>query len=284
MTNDWFSKRRRTNLLKIRRILNQQLGIQRKTKQRNASLSLLDPVATSKHSVATNSNDVAPLTSSSRKLSRIPAANFTQTTAFQESRAKTRFDWFCHRPVASSPNQLTRHPADRKFEILKPPPAAAACGGAPPHRAHERVRRARWSRTRGERLSTASAQGAHNVAQRSRWKRSAMRRRARSLVAASRALLPTLVPPFSAAVASLISRWSRVPRACWPRRRATHAACCCARCAPTARRCARHRAPPCEIFRGGGRRPAPLRQCSGDVVTASLNSSMFWFGPVPGSP
>ncbi|KZV45751.1 hypothetical protein F511_21217 [Dorcoceras hygrometricum] len=62
MTNGWFSKRRRTNLLKRRRILYQQL-------------------------------------------------DFTQTTAFQESRAKARFDWFCHRPVTNSPNQLTRHPA-----------------------------------------------------------------------------------------------------------------------------------------------------------------------------
>ncbi|KZV22859.1 hypothetical protein F511_27538 [Dorcoceras hygrometricum] len=32
MTNDWFSKRRRTNLLKRRRILNQQLGIQSQDK------------------------------------------------------------------------------------------------------------------------------------------------------------------------------------------------------------------------------------------------------------
>ncbi|KZV51994.1 ATP-binding cassette transporter [Dorcoceras hygrometricum] len=53
--------------------------------------------------------------------------DFTQTTAFQESRAKTRFDWFCHRPVASSPNQLTRHPAgltiERIYEQLTAEPA-----------------------------------------------------------------------------------------------------------------------------------------------------------------
>ncbi|KZV06629.1 hypothetical protein F511_45890 [Dorcoceras hygrometricum] len=39
-------------------------------------------------------------------------------------------------------------------------------------------------------------------------------------------------------------------------------------------------------FRGGGAavgRP-PLRRVSGDVVTAGLNSSRFWFRPVPGSP
>ncbi|KZT76756.1 hypothetical protein F511_46219 [Dorcoceras hygrometricum] len=28
----------------------------------------------------------------------------------------------------------------------------------------------------------------------------------------------------------------------------------------------------------------PLRRVSGDVVTAGLNSSRVWFGPVPGSP
>ncbi|KZV50118.1 hypothetical protein F511_16511 [Dorcoceras hygrometricum] len=39
--------------------------------------------------------------------------------AFQESRAETRFDWFCHRPVASSPNQLTRHPAGLTFVTPK---------------------------------------------------------------------------------------------------------------------------------------------------------------------
>ncbi|KZV46124.1 hypothetical protein F511_29644 [Dorcoceras hygrometricum] len=33
------------------------------------------------------------------------------TWAFQESRAKTLFDWFCHRPAASSQHQLTRQPA-----------------------------------------------------------------------------------------------------------------------------------------------------------------------------
>ncbi|KZT76923.1 hypothetical protein F511_46053 [Dorcoceras hygrometricum] len=38
-------------------------------------------------------------------------------------------------------------------------------------------------------------------------------------------------------------------------------------------------------FRGGGAadRP-PLRRVSGNVVTAGLNSSRVWFGPVPGSP
>ncbi|KZV35386.1 gibberellin 20 oxidase 1-D-like [Dorcoceras hygrometricum] len=28
----------------------------------------------------------------------------------------------------------------------------------------------------------------------------------------------------------------------------------------------------------------PLRRCSGNVVTAGLNSFRVWFGPVPGSP
>ncbi|KZV44855.1 hypothetical protein F511_17032 [Dorcoceras hygrometricum] len=28
----------------------------------------------------------------------------------------------------------------------------------------------------------------------------------------------------------------------------------------------------------------PLRRSSGDIVTAGLNSSRVWFGPVPGSP
>ncbi|KZT76891.1 putative carboxylesterase 12 [Dorcoceras hygrometricum] len=32
------------------------------------------------------------------------------------------------------------------------------------------------------------------------------------------------------------------------------------------------------------RRRPPLRRCSGDVVTAGLNSSRVWFEPVPGSP
>ncbi|KZT75599.1 hypothetical protein F511_47376 [Dorcoceras hygrometricum] len=32
------------------------------------------------------------------------------------------------------------------------------------------------------------------------------------------------------------------------------------------------------------RRRPPLRRVSGDVVTAGLNSSRVWFGPVPGSP
>ncbi|KZV20489.1 hypothetical protein F511_30938 [Dorcoceras hygrometricum] len=51
---------------------------------------------------------------------------------------------------------------------------------------------------------------------------------------------------------------------------------------PRARSCA------AAIFRGGGRRPAAapamLRRVSGDIVTAGLNSSRVWFGPVPGSP
>ncbi|KZV13773.1 pentatricopeptide repeat-containing protein chloroplastic [Dorcoceras hygrometricum] len=42
------------------------------------------------------------------------------------------------------------------------------------------------------------------------------------------------------------------------------------------------------MFLHGGRRsgaaPAMLRQVSGDVVTAGLNSSRVWFGPVPGQP
>ncbi|KZV06569.1 disease resistance protein-like [Dorcoceras hygrometricum] len=39
-----------------------------------------------------------------------------------------------------------------------------------------------------------------------------------------------------------------------------------------------------EFCGGGGAGWPPLRRVSGDVVTAGLISSRFWFGPVPGSP
>ncbi|KZT76883.1 hypothetical protein F511_46091 [Dorcoceras hygrometricum] len=38
------------------------------------------------------------------------------------------------------------------------------------------------------------------------------------------------------------------------------------------------------IFRVAAAAPAMLWRCFGDVVTAGLNSSRVWFGPVPGSP
>ncbi|KZV14247.1 hypothetical protein F511_43966 [Dorcoceras hygrometricum] len=64
-TNGWFSKRRRTNLFKRRRIecytSSWSSSRKNKTMQR---FSLLVPVTTSKRSVTTNSNDVAPPTSS----------------------------------------------------------------------------------------------------------------------------------------------------------------------------------------------------------------------------
>ncbi|KZV38233.1 hypothetical protein F511_36623 [Dorcoceras hygrometricum] len=43
--------------------------------------------------------------------------------------------------------------------------------------------------------------------------------------------------------------------------------------------------PPRFFIRGGAAadRP-PLRRCSGDIVTAGLNSFRVLFGPVPGSP
>ncbi|KZV46107.1 hypothetical protein F511_27265 [Dorcoceras hygrometricum] len=88
-------------------------------------------------------------------------------------------------------------------------------------------------------------------------------------------------------------------RAGWPFLRATmvdagsagrrwrSARCATKRCTPLDARC---RAPACAleahvIFVDGGAagRP-PLRRISGDVVTAGLNSSRVWFGPVPGSP
>ncbi|KZV48043.1 hypothetical protein F511_26454 [Dorcoceras hygrometricum] len=55
------------------------------------------------------------------------------------------------------------------------PSAAATCGGAPPYRAHERARRARWSRTGGEchamasALNSAQVQAAHGATMRARW-------------------------------------------------------------------------------------------------------------------
>ncbi|KZT76918.1 hypothetical protein F511_46057 [Dorcoceras hygrometricum] len=39
-----------------------------------------------------------------------------------------------------------------------------------------------------------------------------------------------------------------------------------------------------EIRGGAAAGRPPLRRVSGDVVTAGLNSSRVWFGPVPGSP
>ncbi|KZT76146.1 hypothetical protein F511_46829 [Dorcoceras hygrometricum] len=38
------------------------------------------------------------------------------------------------------------------------------------------------------------------------------------------------------------------------------------------------------IFRVAAAGRPPLRRGSGDIVTAGLNSSRVWFGPVPGSP
>ncbi|KZT75953.1 hypothetical protein F511_47023 [Dorcoceras hygrometricum] len=41
---------------------------------------------------------------------------------------------------------------------------------------------------------------------------------------------------------------------------------------------------PCDFDGGAAAGRPPLRRYSGDVVTAGLISSRFWFGPVPGSP
>ncbi|KZV06816.1 hypothetical protein F511_45702 [Dorcoceras hygrometricum] len=49
-----------------------------------------------------------------------------------------------------------------------------------------------------------------------------------------------------------------------------------------ARPCARMRARDFVVGGAAASRP-PLRRRSGDVVTAGLNSSRVWFGPVPGS-
>ncbi|KZV27884.1 hypothetical protein F511_26220 [Dorcoceras hygrometricum] len=80
-----------------------------------------------------------------------------------------------------------------------------------------------------------------------------------------------------AALSEMARRWAADAR-CWS---ATLAVAGHARCALAARR----RAPPCENFSlaAAAGRP-PLRRVSSDVVTASLNSSRVWFGPVPGSP
>ncbi|KZV13566.1 hypothetical protein F511_45271 [Dorcoceras hygrometricum] len=94
--------------------------------------------------------------------------------------------------------------------------------------------------------------------------------------ASKRAAHSTMTRPLLHTAASIVRRWAdEAPLlvgdgAHWLRK--LHAARC-ARCAPPR-------------FRGGGAaagRP-PLRRDSGDVVTAGLNSSRFWFGPVPGSP
>ncbi|KZT76889.1 hypothetical protein F511_46085 [Dorcoceras hygrometricum] len=78
---------------------------------------------------------------------------------------------------------------------------------------------------------------------------------------------------------ALLRRWNL----CWPTRR----------CSPLrklrAGRVIRFGGGACphaprEVLRGGTAGRPPLRRCSGDVVTAGLNSSRVWFGPVPGSP
>ncbi|KZV32505.1 hypothetical protein F511_03713 [Dorcoceras hygrometricum] len=46
------------------------------------------------------------------------ATRLHATTAFQEYRAKTRFDWFFHRPAASSQHQLTRQPAGLTLDTV----------------------------------------------------------------------------------------------------------------------------------------------------------------------
>ncbi|KZV26227.1 hypothetical protein F511_43608 [Dorcoceras hygrometricum] len=70
--------------------------------------------------------------------------------------------------------------------------------------------------------------------------------------------------------------------ACWP----TAAAAWMRRLVDDARRSRNVvRVPPRFFLRGGGAAGLPpLRRVSGDVVTAGLISSRFWFGPVPGSP
>ncbi|KZT75293.1 hypothetical protein F511_47682 [Dorcoceras hygrometricum] len=67
-----------------------------------------------------------------------------------------------------------------------------------------------------------------------------------------------------------IGRWSNVCAARWRT--------LAARCA-IAPRLSRAKS----LMAAAGGRP-PLRRVSGDVVTAGLNSSRVWFGPVSGSP
>ncbi|KZV42284.1 hypothetical protein F511_38735 [Dorcoceras hygrometricum] len=86
-----------------------------------------------------------------------------------------------------------------------------------------------------------------------------------------------------AAAASMIARWSTLPAAGREVLREV-AARCCAQCALAARRCARRRALSPRSSWWWRRRRPPLRRVSGDVVTAGMNSSRVWFGPVPGSP
>ncbi|KZT76510.1 hypothetical protein F511_46464 [Dorcoceras hygrometricum] len=89
-------------------------------------------------------------------------------------------------------------------------------------------------------------------------------------------LMNAAVVPFGRGCATL----KGAVLACWPIDLRHHWRTLAARCA-IAPRLSRVK------FRGG-RRPAAaqtmLRRISGDVVTAGLNSSRVWFGPVPGSP
>ncbi|KZT76155.1 hypothetical protein F511_46820 [Dorcoceras hygrometricum] len=74
----------------------------------------------------------------------------------------------------------------------------------------------------------------------------------------------------------------------WPQAKAGRSANRCAtigaRCVLAVRRCARRLAPPPRCLWWWRRRRPPLRRVSGDVVTAGLISSRFWFGLVSGSP
>ncbi|KZV36618.1 hypothetical protein F511_35306 [Dorcoceras hygrometricum] len=83
--------------------------------------------------------------------------------------------------------------------------------------------------------------------------------------------------------ASMIERWSTPPAA--GRTLATFAGrtlrrTCCTRCAPPARALLCRR----DFFVAAAAGRPSLRRCSGDVVTAGLNSFRVCFGPVPGSP
>ncbi|KZT76744.1 hypothetical protein F511_46231 [Dorcoceras hygrometricum] len=75
-----------------------------------------------------------------------------------------------------------------------------------------------------------------------------------------------------------VRRWARLcdaRRRCWPAMVRTRCACSTLLVARAAAAFS--------WWRRRRRRP-PLRRVSGDVVTAGLNSSRVWFGPVPSSP
>ncbi|KZV06639.1 hypothetical protein F511_45879 [Dorcoceras hygrometricum] len=116
-----------------------------------------------------------------------------------------------------------------------------------------------------------------------------MRRLGRSLVAASRELSCTLcrsTRPLHATLVGTIVRWMLEA---WRHGLVAGRPMCAidgAHSRMKRRSCsgrARALVPPRFFVAAAAGRP-PLRRRSGDVVTAGLNSSRVWFGPVPGSP